>query len=451
MRTLFQDLRYAVRQLKKSPGFTVAAVLTLSIGIGANTAIFSSMDAVVLRPLAVPELDRVVTVDEQQENGGYQQVALANYEDWVRQSRSFEDLAVRRRADMSLTGVGDAAHIQAAITSANFFTVLRATPFLGRVYNASECAAGQDGVAVLNYGFWQRRFAGDPGVLGRKIELDQRQYTVIGVMPRTVQYPSEADIFTPLAPTAAEYADRAGHNYLVAGRLRPGVTVRQAQAEMRTIATHLAAAYPSTNQGRTVHVEPLLDGINGEFTNLYYKLVMAATLFVLLVVCANVANLQFARGISRRPEIAMRTALGAGRFRLMRQLLTENILLGLIRSSGRDRLCGAVSAAYAHCHAGARLEIHGRVVEHLAEWTDAGFLDSAGGDRGGGGGICAGGAGFAREPCGSTKGRVAYVRGIVEQPPVEERVRGCTDIACGRPGDWRSTHVQGHAGHAAHG
>lgn len=363
VRTLFPDLRYAVRQLKKSPGFTVAAVLTLSIGIGANTAIFSSMDAVVLRPLAVPELDRVVTVDEQQENGGYQQVALANYEDWVRQSRSFEDLAVRRRADMSLTGVGDAAHIQAAITSANFFTVLRATPFLGRVYNASECAAGQDGVAVLNYGFWQRRFAGDPGVLGRKIELDQRQYTVIGVMPRTVQYPSEADIFTPLAPTAAEYADRAGHNYLVAGRLRPGVTVRQAQAEMRTIATHLAAAYPSTNQGRTVHVEPLLDGINGEFTNLYYKLVMAATLFVLLVVCANVANLQFARGISRRPEIAMRTALGAGRFRLMRQLLTENILLGLIGAAGGI----ACAALYLRLTLIAMPE---RVSRYMAGWSN---------------------------------------------------------------------------------
>ena len=162
MQTLLQDLRYAVRQLRKSPGFALAAVITLSIGIGANTAIFSSMDAVVLRPLAVPQLDRVMTVAEQQERGGYEQVALANYEDWARQSRSFEDLAIRRRADMSLTGVGDAAHIQAAITSANFFTVLRAKPVLGRVFAESECAPGRDAVAVLNYGFWQRRFAADP-------------------------------------------------------------------------------------------------------------------------------------------------------------------------------------------------------------------------------------------------------------------------------------------------
>jgi putative ABC transport system permease protein len=334
VQTLLQDLRYAVRQLRKSPGFTVAAVVTLSIGIGANTAIFSSMDAVVLRPLAVPQLDRVMTVAEQRERGSYEQVALANYEDWARQSRSFEDLAVRRRADMSLTGVGDAAHIQAAITSANFFTVLRAKPALGRVFGENECAPGRDAVAVLNYGFWQRRFGADPEVLGRKIQLDQREYTIVGVMPKTLQYPSDADIFTPLAPRAEEFSDRARHDYLVAGRLRAGVTVKQAQAEMTAIAAHLAEAYPASNQGRSVHVEPLLDGINGEFTPLYYKLVMGATLFVLLVVCANVANLQFARGIARRPEIAMRTALGAGRLRLTRQLLTENILLGLIGAAG---------------------------------------------------------------------------------------------------------------------
>jgi predicted permease len=363
VQTLLQDLRYAVRQLRKSPGFTLAAVLTLSIGIGANTAIFSSMDAVVLRPLAVPQMDRVVTVAEQQDRGSYQQVALANYEDWARQSRSFEDLAVRWRADMSLTGAGDAAHIQAAFTSANFFTVLRTNPFLGRVFGESESAPGRDVVVVLNYGFWQRRFGADPRVLGRKIELDQREYTVVGVMPKTLQYPSEADVFIPFAPTAEQMADRAKHDYLVVGRLLPGVTVKQAQAEMATVATHLAEAYPATNQGRTVHVEPLLDGINGEFTPLYYRLVMGATLFVLLVVCANVANLQFARGIARRPEIAMRTALGAGRFRLARQLLTENILLGVIGAAG-GIVCAAI---YLHLTLIAMPE---RVARYMAGWSN---------------------------------------------------------------------------------
>ncbi len=334
MQTLLQDLRFAVRQLRKSPGFTLAAVLTLTVGIGANVAIFSSMDAVVLRPLAVPKLDRVVTVDGQHDRGAYEWVALANYEDWARQSRSFEDLALRQRVDMSLTGSGDAEHVQVALTSANFFTVLRARPVLGRAFGESECAPGRDGVALLNYGFWQRQFGSDPGVVGRRIELDQREYTVIGVLPKTLQYPSDADIFAPLAPTAEQLANRADRNYLVLGRLRDGVTVQQAQAEMKTIATHLAEAYPATNQGLTVHVEPLLDGINGEFTPLYYRLIMGATLFVLLVVCANIANLQFARGISRRTEIALRTALGAGRFRLMRQLITESILVALIGAAG---------------------------------------------------------------------------------------------------------------------
>ena len=334
MQTLLQDLRYAVRQLWKSPGFTLAAVITFAVGIGANTAIFSSMDAVVLRPLAVPQMDRVVTVAEQKEEGQLYSVALANYADWLRQNKSFEEMAVHLPADMSLTGTGDAAHVGVTLASADFFTVLRAQPVIGRIFTARECVAGQDAVAVLNYGFWQRKFASDPGVLGRTIQLDQRDYTVIGVMPKALQYPSQADIFVPLAPTSAQLADRAKRDYLVLGRLRNGVTVRQAQSELRTIASHLAAAHPATNQAWTVRVEPLLDGINGEFTPRYYRLVMGATLFVLLVVCANVANLQFARGIARRPEIAMRSALGASRIRLVRQLLTENILLGLIGAIG---------------------------------------------------------------------------------------------------------------------
>ena len=334
MQTLLQDLRYALRNLAKSPGFTLAAILTLTIGIGANTAIFSNMDAVILHPLGVPQLDRVVTVAEQLDRGGYQPVALANFADWSRLSRSFQELAVRTTADMNLSGDGDAARVRTALTSANFFSVLRAQPFMGRVYDPTECQPGRDAVAVLNFGFWQRRFAGDPSVLGRKIDLDQRQYTIVGVMPKTVQYPSDADIFLPLAPTSLQLSNRTTHDYLVTGRLRDGVTVKQAQAEMRTLAERLAQTYPASNLGRSVKVEPLLDGINGDLTPLYYRLVMGATLFVLLVVCANVANLQFARGIARRPEIAMRTALGASRWRIIRQLMTENILLALAGAVG---------------------------------------------------------------------------------------------------------------------
>jgi len=328
------DLRYAVRQLAKSPGFSITAILSIAIGIGANTAIFSSMDAVVLRPLAVPALDRVLTIAEHQDRSGDSNVALANYEDWVRQSRSFEELSVRDETAMALTGAGNAAQVDTAQTSAGLFRVLRIDPVLGRLFVDDECHPGRDNVALLNYGFWQRHFAGDPSVIGRRIDLDQRTYTIIGVLPKSVQYPSTADIFLPFAPTPQQIANRSDHTYLVEGRLRDGVTVQQAQAELRSIAARLAAAYPPTNRGWTIHAEPLLDVINGPYTPLYYRLIMGATFFVLLVVCANVANLQFAGGIGRRTEIAMRTALGASRTRILRQLLTENILLGLIGAGG---------------------------------------------------------------------------------------------------------------------
>jgi putative ABC transport system permease protein len=327
------DVRYALRKLTKSPGFTVTAVFTLAVGIGVNTAIFSSMDAVVLRPLAVPAMDRVVTVAEQN-NAGYHPVTMADYQDWVRDSHAFEELSVRREIPMNLTGAGDAAQIQAAVTSPSFFSALRVDPVLGRLYAESETEPGRDAVAVLNYGMWQRRFGGDASVLGRRIELDQRVYTIVGVLPKSVQYPSTADVFLPLAPTPQQLQNRKEHNYFVMGRLRDGVTLGQAQAEMRTIANRIASAYPTTNTGMTVHMEALLDGINGEYTPMYYRLLMGATLFVLLVVCANIANLQIARGIDRRPEIAMRRALGAGRWRLTRQLLIENVLLGIAGAAG---------------------------------------------------------------------------------------------------------------------
>jgi len=334
LRNLLQDVKYAFRQLLKSPGFTAAAVLTLAIGIGANTAGFSIMDAVVLRPLAVPDLNQVVVVYEQKNHGDGQQVALANFEDWQRQSRSFEELAVRERADLSLTGAGDAVHVQAEYVSPSFFSVLRTSALLGRVFNAAETQPGANSVAVLGYAFWKTHFALDPNAVGREVELNQHKYTVIGVMPKSMQYPSTADVLLPFAPTGGALADRGAHDYLVLGRMQKGVTVGQAQADLNTIAEHLAQAYPATNQNWRVKIEPLLSDINGEYTPLYFKLVQGATLFVLLVVCANIGNLQFARGIARRPEIAMRTALGASRSRLLRQLLTENILLGLIGGLG---------------------------------------------------------------------------------------------------------------------
>jgi putative ABC transport system permease protein len=363
LESFWADVRYAWRNLMKSPGFTITVAVTVALGIGVNTAAFSSMDAVVLHPLAVPQMDRVVTIAEQQDRSGNSGVALANYEDWQKQSGSFEDMSVRTSADMSLTGTGDAAHVNAKLTSASFFTVLRAQAILGRVYAEDECQPGRDAVAVLNYGFWQRRFGGDPTVLNRKIELDERVYTVIGVLPKAMQYPSEADVYLPLAPTALQLANRTAHDYLVAARLRDGVTMKQAQAELRAIAGRLAKAYPATNLGWSVKVESLLDGINGDMTPLYYRMIMYATLFVLLVVCANVSNLQFARGIARRPEIAMRTALGASRWRLLRQLLTENILLGLIGAAGGV----AIAGIYLHL---ILISMPARVARYMSGWSN---------------------------------------------------------------------------------
>jgi predicted permease len=288
---------------------------------------------------------------------------LADFEDWQRQSHSFEELAVRNETDMSLTGAGDAARVRVDITSPSFFRVMRTNAFLGRVFDESETQPGQGSVAVLSYAFWKSHFAADPAVLGRKIELDQHVYTFIGVMPKAMQYPSRSDLFLPLAPTGAQLANRKTHDYLVVGRLRKGVTAGQAQAEMNTIADHLSHAYPATNLGWQVRVESLLAGINGEYTPLYFKLVQGATLFVLLVVCANIANLQFARGIARRPEIAMRTALGAGRGRLLRQLLTENILLGLIGGAG------GLLIAVADMHIN-QISMPERVARFMAGWSN---------------------------------------------------------------------------------
>ena len=334
MQSFIQDLRYAVRQLWNSPGFSLTAILTLAVGIGVNTAGFSIMDAVIYRPLAVPDLKHVVVLYEQKNHGDDQQVALADFADWQRQTRSFEELAMHSSAQMSMTGAGDAAQISTEYASPSFFSVLRTSALLGRVFDLSNTQPGANSVAVLSYPFWKSQFAADPKVIGRSIELDRHSYTIIGVMPKTMQYPSTTDLYLPLAPTAAQLADRAGHNYLVVGRLRKGVTVGEAQADLNTVAGHLSKAFPDTNLGWQAKVTPLLADINGEYTPLYFNLMQGATLFVLLVVCANVANLQFARGIARRPEIAMRTALGAGRGRLMRQLLTENILLGLAGGAG---------------------------------------------------------------------------------------------------------------------
>ena len=360
--SLGHDIRYATRQLRKSPGFTLTVIATLAIGIGVNVAIFSSMDAVVLRPLAVPALDHVMVIAEQQQRGK-QPVTLADFNDIRRQNRSFEDLAVLQGANYTLSGAGDAAQISADLVSASFFSVLRTQAFLGRVFDENECERGRDAVVVLNYGFWKRHFGANSSIIGQKVQLDQHEYTIIGVLPRTMQYPPAVDMLLPFAPTSTQLADRSDHGYLVVGRLRDGVALHSAQSEMQLISDRLAKSYPGTNQGWSVRIEPLLNDINGDLTPLYYKLIMCATMFVLLVVCANVANLQLARGVARRSEIAMRTALGATRRRIIRQLLTENILLALVGAG----LGVAFAAIYLHL---TLIAMPSRIARYIPGWDN---------------------------------------------------------------------------------
>lgn len=360
---MLSDVKYALRQLRKSPGFAVTAIATLAIGIGMNTATFSVMDAIVLRPLAVPDLHRVVTVNEDRGRGkyNYEWVTAPNFRDWQRQNHSFQSLSLYKQDAMSLTGSGDAEWVSAATVSPSFFDVMRIEPFAGRVFRADEGQPGRDGEALLTWVFWQQHFGGDSSVVGRTIELNQRKYSVIGIMPKGLEFPPATDVYLPLALTPQQLEDRTAHDYMGVGRLRAGVSVDQAQAEMRNIAARLAKQYPATNLGWSVQVAPMLEEINGAQTPQYMRMMMGGTLFVLLIVCANVANLQLARGLARRPEIAMRAALGAPRRRLLRQLLAENVLLALIGATGGILL--------------AKLDLHyvvvsmpARVARYVAGW-----------------------------------------------------------------------------------
>ncbi len=330
MVTLLHELRFALRQIRKSPGFAATVILTMAIGIGANTAMFTVMDAVVLRPLALPDLQRVVTVTEERSDHEPQAVAMGNFTDWQRQSQSFSEMAVQNSGAVNLTGSGDPEHLQVTLASANLFHLLGVEPWIGRTFLPHEDEPGREQEAVLSYPFWQKHFSGDRSVTGRSLELDGKPYLVVGVMPQGFHYASASDLFLPLALTDAEKADRNKHSYSVLARLRPGVTKGSAEAELQSIAARLAAAHPQSNLGWTSHVQLLADSVNGDYTPMYMRLMMGVGIFVLLIICANISNLQFSRSLSRRTEIAIRSAMGASRGRILRQLLIESVLLSLV-------------------------------------------------------------------------------------------------------------------------
>jgi putative ABC transport system permease protein len=331
MSTLLHDLRYGLRTLAKNPGFTAVAVMALALGIGANTAVFSIVNAMLLRPFAFPHLDRIVSVWETvpKQNENHIKAAPANFRDWKEQSKGFEMLAAGHGWDVNLTGTGVAQRVEGYQVTAGFFPLLGMPAQFGRAIRADDFQPGHTSVVVLSNGFWQRHLGADPGIVGKSLHLNGQEFTVIGIMPVDFDYPVGSEAWAPLDLRAAENADRAGHYLQVIGRLKSGTTIVQAQADLETIAARLAQQYPQTNAGHAVRVVSLVEDLTTG-SRQFLLVLMGAALFVLLLACANVANLQLARATARQKELAVRLALGASRWQITRQLLVESVVLALL-------------------------------------------------------------------------------------------------------------------------
>jgi putative ABC transport system permease protein len=342
---LGQNLRFASRQLFKSPGFATVAVLILALGIGANTAIFSVVHAVLLEPLPFQDPDRLVQiwhVPPQSSFPGMTRFAVsaANFLDWQKQNDAFEGMSLYRFGSYDLIGNGKPESIRAGVVSSEFFSVLGVQPIVGRVFSPEEDQPGKDHEAILSWKLWKQRFASDPNVVGRTMNFDGTPYVIVGVMGPRMNKPDYAQIWTPLGLTAAEAAVRGEHHYLSVARLKPGVTLEQAQARMNLISQHLEQLYPADDKGWGAAVVSLRDDLVGDVRPALLMM-LGAVAFVLLIACANVANLIFGRAFARRKEIAIRSALGASRSSVVQLLLIESMMVAAAGGA-----LGLVSAHY---------------------------------------------------------------------------------------------------------
>ena len=329
MSVILQDLKFATRMLLKSPGFTLVAILTLALGIGANTAIFSVVNAVLLRPLPFKNSSQLVVMRETYKLVGNVSVSYPNFLDWRQQAHSFSSMAAVQARGFNLSGVAQPENIGGYAVSPNFLALVGVHPILGRDFLPSEGNQGTAPVILLSYQLWQTHLGGDPAVLGRSISLDGRSFAIVGILPSTFRYLDRSDVLVPIGVFANQMGDRGDRGDMdVVGRLSPGVPLSQAAVEMNTIAARLAEQYPQTNHGFGAYLASFREVFSGD-TRLAVLVLFGAVVFVLLIACVNVANLFLVRGAARAREIALRLAFGASRGRVMRQMLTESFVLAV--------------------------------------------------------------------------------------------------------------------------